>query len=53
MARVVEALRTQPSGSLRAVAAAAAVSPETVRLVRMNFGAGATAGRWGGGDHCS
>ena len=35
-ARVVEALRTQPSGSLRAVAATAGVSPETVRLVRMN-----------------
>jgi ParB-like chromosome segregation protein Spo0J len=36
-ARVVEALRTQPSGSLRAVAAVAGVSPETVRLVRMNL----------------
>jgi ParB-like chromosome segregation protein Spo0J len=36
-ARVVEALRAQPSGSLRAVAAVAGVSPETVRLVRMNL----------------
>jgi ParB-like chromosome segregation protein Spo0J len=36
-ARVVEALQTQPSGSLRAVAAVAGVSPETVRLVRMNL----------------
>ena len=36
-ARVVEALRTEPGGSLRAAAAAAGVSPETVRLVRMNL----------------
>ena len=36
-ARVVEALRTEPAGSLRAAAAAAGVSPETVRLVRMNL----------------
>jgi ParB-like chromosome segregation protein Spo0J len=35
--RVVEALQAQPGASLRVVAAAAGVSPETVRLVRMNL----------------
>jgi ParB-like chromosome segregation protein Spo0J len=36
-ARVLEALRENPDGSLRAVAAIAGVSPETVRLVRLNL----------------
>jgi hypothetical protein len=36
-ARVVEAIKTQPDASLRAIAAVAGVSPETVRLVRMNL----------------
>ncbi|HET6954781.1 MAG TPA: ParB/RepB/Spo0J family partition protein [Acidimicrobiales bacterium] len=36
-ARVVEALRAQPDASLRAIAAVAGASPETVRLVRMNL----------------
>lgn len=36
-ARVVEALRDQPDASLRTIAAAAGVSPETVRLVRLNL----------------
>ena len=36
-ARVVEALRDQPDASLRTLAAAAGVSPETVRLVRLNL----------------
>jgi ParB-like chromosome segregation protein Spo0J len=35
--RVVEALRAQPNASLRMIAAAVGVSPETVRLVRMNL----------------
>ncbi|HWS48126.1 MAG TPA: hypothetical protein VN636_19845 [Acidimicrobiia bacterium] len=35
--RVVEALQEQPEASLRAIAAAVGVSPETVRLVRMNL----------------
>ena len=35
--RVVEALRAQPTASLRVIAAAVGVSPETVRLVRMNL----------------
>jgi hypothetical protein len=35
--RVLEALQAQPNGSLRAVAAVAGVSPETVRLLRMNL----------------
>jgi len=37
--RVVEALHAQPDASLRTIAAAVGVSPETVRLVRMNFAA--------------
>jgi ParB-like chromosome segregation protein Spo0J len=37
-ARVVDALREQPTASLRAIAAVVGVSPETVRLVRMNLG---------------
>jgi hypothetical protein len=36
-ARVVEALRAQPEASLRTIAAAVGVSPETVRLVRLNL----------------
>jgi hypothetical protein len=36
-ARVVEALHEQPSASLRAIAATVGVSPETVRLVRLNL----------------
>lgn len=36
-ARVVEALRGQPDASLRTIAASAGVSPETVRLVRLNL----------------
>lgn len=36
-ARVLEALQVQPDASLRTIAAAAGVSPETVRLVRMNL----------------
>jgi ParB-like chromosome segregation protein Spo0J len=36
-ARVVEALHAQPSASLRAIAATVGVSPETVRLVRLNL----------------
>jgi ParB-like chromosome segregation protein Spo0J len=36
-ARVIEALRSQPDASLRTVAAAASVSPETVRLVRLDL----------------
>jgi AraC-like DNA-binding protein len=36
-ARVLEALRADPSASLRAIASVAEVSPETVRLVRMNM----------------
>lgn len=36
-ARVVEALRAQPDASLRTIAAVAGVSPETVRLVRLNL----------------
>jgi hypothetical protein len=35
--RVVEAIKAQPDASLRSVAAVAGVSPETVRLVRMNM----------------
>jgi ParB-like chromosome segregation protein Spo0J len=35
--RVVEALRAQPNASLRTIAALVGVSPETVRLVRMNL----------------
>jgi ParB-like chromosome segregation protein Spo0J len=35
--RVVEALRAQPGASLRTIASAVGVSPETVRLVRMNL----------------
>jgi hypothetical protein len=35
--RVVEALQAQPTASLRAIAAAVGVSPETVRLVRLNL----------------
>ena len=35
--RVVEALREQPQASLRTIAAAVGVSPETVRLVRLNL----------------
>ena len=35
--RVLAALREQPEGSLRTIAAAAGVSPETVRLVRLNL----------------
>lgn len=35
--RVVEALREQPHASLRAIAASVGVSPETVRLVRLNL----------------
>lgn len=34
--RVLEALQAQPGASLRTIAAAAGVSPETVRLVRLN-----------------
>jgi ParB-like chromosome segregation protein Spo0J len=37
--RVVEAIKAQPGASLRSVAAAAGVSPETVRLVRMSLSA--------------
>jgi hypothetical protein len=33
----VEALHAQPSASLRAIAATVGVSPETVRLVRLNL----------------
>jgi hypothetical protein len=40
--RIVEALSDQPDASLRVVAAAVGVSPETVRLVRMNLRSGAT-----------
>jgi hypothetical protein len=36
-ARVLEALQEHPDASLRTVAAAAGVSPETVRLVRLNL----------------
>jgi hypothetical protein len=36
-ARVVEALRNQPDASLRTIAAAAGVSPETVRLARLDL----------------
>lgn len=36
-ARVLDALQVQPGGSLRTIAAVAGVSPETVRLVRMNL----------------
>jgi hypothetical protein len=36
-ARVVDAIRAQPTASLRAIAAVAGVSPETVRLVRLNM----------------
>jgi ParB-like chromosome segregation protein Spo0J len=36
-ARVLEALREQPDASLRTIAGAVGVSPETVRLVRMNL----------------
>jgi ParB-like chromosome segregation protein Spo0J len=36
-ARVIEAIEEQPGASLRSVAAAAGVSPETVRIVRMNM----------------
>jgi ParB-like chromosome segregation protein Spo0J len=36
-ARVIEAIEEQPDASLRSVAAAAGVSPETVRIVRMNM----------------
>jgi hypothetical protein len=39
-ARVVEALQDQPDASLRTIAAAAGVSPETVRLVRLNLAQG-------------
>lgn len=39
-ARVLEALRDQPDGSLRAIAAVAGTSPETVRLVRLNLADG-------------
>lgn len=35
--RVVEALREQPGASLRTIAASVGVSPETVRLVRLNL----------------
>lgn len=35
--RVLEAIRREPQASLRAVARAVGVSPETVRLVRMNM----------------
>jgi hypothetical protein len=35
--RIVEALSDQPDASLRVVAASVGVSPETVRLVRMNL----------------
>jgi ParB-like chromosome segregation protein Spo0J len=35
--RVVAALHAEPNASLRAIAAVAGVSPETVRLVRMNL----------------
>jgi ParB-like chromosome segregation protein Spo0J len=35
--RVIEALRARPAASLRALAAEAGVSPETVRLVRLNL----------------
>jgi ParB-like chromosome segregation protein Spo0J len=35
--RVMEALRAQPTASLRVIAAEVGVSPETVRLVRMNL----------------
>jgi ParB-like chromosome segregation protein Spo0J len=36
-ARVIEALRSQPDASLRTLAVAAGVSPETVRLVRLDL----------------
>lgn len=36
-ARVLEALQVQPTASLRTIAAVAGVSPETVRLVRLNL----------------
>jgi hypothetical protein len=36
-ARVVEALRDQPDASLRTIAAAVGVSPETVRLARLDL----------------
>lgn len=36
-ARVLEALEARPDGSLRAIAAVAGVSPETVRLVKLNL----------------
>jgi len=36
-ARVVDALREQPDASLRTIATAVGVSPETVRLVRLNL----------------
>lgn len=36
-ARVVDALRAQPTASLRTIAAGVGVSPETVRLVRLNL----------------
>ena len=36
--RVIEAIRERPGASLRSVAAEVGVSPETVRLVRMNMG---------------
>jgi hypothetical protein len=35
--RVIEALRAQPEASLRTIASAVGVSPETVRLVRLNL----------------
>jgi ParB-like chromosome segregation protein Spo0J len=36
-ARVIEAIEERPEASLRSVAAAVGVSPETVRIVRMNM----------------
>jgi ParB-like chromosome segregation protein Spo0J len=35
--RVIEAIKEQPGASLRSVAASVGVSPETVRIVRMNM----------------
>jgi ParB-like chromosome segregation protein Spo0J len=43
-ARVIEAIEEQPGASLRSVAAAAGVSPETVRIVRMNMSRPAVGG---------
>jgi len=40
-ARVVAAIKERPGASLRSVAAAVGVSPETVRIVRMNMRVGA------------